>query len=233
MFMFVTAESSGVAVPSLEAVCCLPASRGGDSARVTSRSSPESTCDRCFDRRAAEQCRDVSTLWSLRRRIPVLGFALPAGLLALLVATVVYLDPTGDLSRTLRALAGADPRWLSLSTLGFLLSLAATARAWQLVFRALGSGVGGIEACARYGAGSLANTFLPARLGDGARLALFARTLPRSPGRTLSSAGALAAIGVSRGLAHALVILVGAALGAIRSGRWSRSPASSGPPRLA
>jgi hypothetical protein len=54
------------------------------------------------------------------------------------------------------------------------------------------------DSLARYGAGSLANTVLPARLGDGVRVGLFARVVP---GGALAVVGAVAAVGAVRWLA--------------------------------
>ena len=59
----------------------------------------------------------------------------------------------------------------------------------------LGGGIRFPDACARYGAGSLANTFLPGRAGDVIRLGLFGRVVP---GGTLAVAGAVAAVGAAR-----------------------------------
>jgi hypothetical protein len=64
-----------------------------------------------------------------------------------------------------------------------------------------------IEACARFGCGSLANTFLPVRGGDVVRLSLFGRVVP---GGMIVVAGAVAAFSVMRWLM--LVPLAGAAL---------------------
>lgn len=54
------------------------------------------------------------------------------------------------------------------------------------------------DALSRYGVGSLANTLLPARLGDGVRVGLFARVVP---GGALAVVGAVAAVGTVRWLA--------------------------------
>jgi Lysylphosphatidylglycerol synthase TM region len=54
------------------------------------------------------------------------------------------------------------------------------------------------DSLARYGVGSLANTVLPARLGDGVRVGLFARVVP---GGALAVVGAVAAVGAVRWLA--------------------------------
>lgn len=53
------------------------------------------------------------------------------------------------------------------------------------------------DALSRYGVGSLANTVLPVRLGDGVRVSLFARVVP---GGVLAVVGAVAAVGALRWL---------------------------------
>jgi uncharacterized membrane protein YbhN (UPF0104 family) len=55
-----------------------------------------------------------------------------------------------------------------------------------------------VDAFSRYGVGSLANTVLPARLGDGVRVSLFARVVP---GGALAVVGSVAAVGALRWLA--------------------------------
>jgi hypothetical protein len=56
-------------------------------------------------------------------------------------------------------------------------------------------GVTLVDACARFGCGSLGNTFLPIRGGDVIRLTLFSRIVP---GGMLAAAGAVAAFSVAR-----------------------------------
>jgi uncharacterized membrane protein YbhN (UPF0104 family) len=69
-----------------------------------------------------------------------------------------------------------------------------------------------VDACARYGVGSLLNSFLPARLGDAARVTLFARTLPAGEGVLLVSAGAFAAIEIAHVTVQAVVLAVASAV---------------------
>lgn len=121
----------------------------------------------------------------------------------------------GCFRASLAAATAADPRLAILGGCGFACSLVATGLGWRLAFRALGSGVSGLDACARYAAGPLVNTVSPARLGDGVRLALFGRTLPRRDGLVLSAAGAVAAMALVRALVQILVVGCGAATGAV------------------
>lgn len=121
----------------------------------------------------------------------------------------------GAAHASLAAAAAADPRLELLAGGGFAVSLAATAFAWRLGFRALGASLSGIDACVRYAAGSLVNTVSPARLGDGLRVALFGRALTPRQGLVLSTAGAVAAIALTRALVQLVVLSCGLAVGAV------------------
>ncbi len=110
--------------------------------------------------------------------------------------------------------AAANPRLELIAGLGFVASLLAATRCWRLVFQALGSRMDLSSSCAAYATGTLVNTFSPARLGDGVRAALFARSLPSRKGRALSAAGAVGALALARAFAHTLLIASAVALGA-------------------
>jgi uncharacterized membrane protein YbhN (UPF0104 family) len=90
----------------------------------------------------------------------------------------------------------------------FATSLAATAGAWRAAFGTAGARLGRVDAFSRYGAGSLVNTFVPARLGDGVRLALFTRTLPCAKWRVLAAGSSVAA--VTAAALPARLVLLGA-----------------------
>jgi phospholipase C len=95
----------------------------------------------------------------------------------------------------LTVVRSADPGELVLAGCCLTLALACSAGSWRAM---LGRRIRFPDACARYGTGSLANTFLPARGGDAIRLALFGRVVP---GGALEVAGAVTAVGVARWLA--------------------------------
>ncbi|HSP74543.1 MAG TPA: hypothetical protein VLN26_19390 [Gaiellaceae bacterium] len=98
--------------------------------------------------------------------------------LAVVGGGVAAFVASGRLGASMRLLARTDARLAWLAGVAFLVSLVATASAWRATFEACGARLSGIDASARYGVGSLANSFVPARLGDGLRLGLFMRTLP-------------------------------------------------------
>ena len=108
----------------------------------------------------------------------------------------------------------ANRGWLWIAALGFFVSLVGAAGAWRSAVRLCGSRVGLVDANARYGVGSLANTFSPARVGDAVRIALFSRTLDQ-PDRVWTTGGAVAAVGAARATALGMLIVYGAAMGAL------------------
>ena len=113
-------------------------------------------------------------------------------------------------------MAGADRRWLVAAVAGFLASLVATAGGWRLTLACCGGRLGHVDACARYGVGSLANTFLPARLGEAVRVGLFSKAFGRErSGRTLVTVGALGAVTVADTLTQSGVVGAAAIVGPV------------------
>lgn len=108
----------------------------------------------------------------------------------------------------------AQPAWLWLAALAVVASLVAFAQAWRSVLRSCGGTAGRVDSVARYAVGSGVNTFLPARLGDAVRIALFSRTL-QHPERVWTSAGAYTTVGAARTLWIAMLILGGFAFGVL------------------
>jgi hypothetical protein len=84
---------------------------------------------------------------------------------------------------------------LALAGSCFAAALVCSAGSWRTMLAAR-IGIGG--AVARYGVGSLTNTFLPGRAGDAVRVGLFGRV---APGGVIAVAGAVVAIGALRWLA--------------------------------
>jgi uncharacterized membrane protein YbhN (UPF0104 family) len=70
------------------------------------------------------------------------------------------------------------------------------------------------DACARYGAGSLANTFIPFRAGDAVRIGLFSRVLP-NPERVWTTGSAFAALGAARAVVLGALVVAGSATGTL------------------
>jgi glycosyltransferase 2 family protein len=94
----------------------------------------------------------------------------------------------------LAALRAANPEELALAAGCFAAATACAAASWRTM---LGGSLSFCDACARYGAGSLVNTLVPARAGDAVRLGLFGRV---APGGLLAAGGAAAAVGAARWL---------------------------------
>ena len=153
--------------------------------------------------------RDLLAL--VGRRTIVVAGALTAALIV--VATLPGLLGS-DVTAALHQLEAAQPIWLWLAALGFVGSLAGSALAWRSALAAVGGRSGPLDAGARYGVGSLVNSFAPARLGDVIRVGLFSRTLPGDD-RVLRTGGAFAAIGAARALVLAAMLIVGFSLGAL------------------
>jgi uncharacterized membrane protein YbhN (UPF0104 family) len=141
---------------------------------------------------------------------------LAVGVFSILVlgAVAVWFTARGARAGLTLALT-VDPRDGAAAVLGCVVSLVASATVWRICFQALGARVSGLEACGRYAAGSLVNAVSPARLGDGVRTALFARSLEGEEGRLTLAVGALGAVAICRAVAECSMIALGAALGAV------------------
>lgn len=126
---------------------------------------------------------------AIDRRLLVLA----AGGLAAVVA--VALSPALLREQVVDAFAGleeANAAWLWLGALAFLGAYVCSASAW----RAATGLPDRADAIARYGVGSLVNSFAPAHAGDAVRLALFAQA---APDHRLRAAGkALVGVGIAR-----------------------------------
>ena len=142
-------------------------------------------------------------------------FLAATGLTLALLAVAFVPELLGsEVRRALAGLSSARPIWLWLAGLCFLCSLVGTASAWRSAIGLVGGRIGRLDAGARYGIGSLINSFAPARLGDVARLALFSRAIDTNEG-LWRAGGSFAVIGVARALALALLIVAGSVAGAL------------------
>jgi uncharacterized membrane protein YbhN (UPF0104 family) len=142
-----------------------------------------------------------------------IAFALASLAVVAVVATMPQL--LGDQVREgIDGVGEANRAWLWISGLGFALSLAASGCAWRSALGRCGGDTSRLDAAARYGMGSLANAFAPAKLGTALRIVLFSRVL-HGEGRIWTSGG----IGTSVGVAHwvwlAAMLTFGAATGAL------------------
>jgi phosphatidylinositol alpha-mannosyltransferase len=119
-----------------------------------------------------------------------------------------------EVRRALTGLSSARPIWLWLAGVCFVCSLVGSAGAWHSAIGLVGGRLGWLDAGARYGVGSLINSFAPARLGDLARLALFSRALD-SDERVWQAGGSFVVVGVARALVLALLIVAASIAGAL------------------
>jgi uncharacterized membrane protein YbhN (UPF0104 family) len=154
---------------------------------------------------------DVEVVIKSSHRLFLAATALTLALLA--IAFVPELLGS-EVRRALAGLSSARPIWLWLAGVCFICSLVGTAGAWRSAIGLVGGRIGWLDAGARYGIGSLINSFAPARLGDVARLALFSRALDTDE-RLWRVGGSFVVIGAARALVLALLIVAGSIVGAL------------------
>ena len=143
------------------------------------------------------------------------GLAAAGGLLvalAVLVATPQLLGSRVDAA--VGTLDDANMTWLWLAGAGFIVAVLASAGSWLSAIRMCGGRLSAGDACARYGAGSLVNTLVPARAGDAVRIGLFSRALPNRE-RLWTTGGAFAALGAARAVVLAALVVAGSLAGAM------------------
>jgi uncharacterized membrane protein YbhN (UPF0104 family) len=156
-----------------------------------------------------------STIDHIRGRVGRRGYAAAALALIALIAAVATPQILGRrVAAALDILGNAHAPWLWLAAIGFTLSVLAASAAWRCSIAVCGGRLSLTDACARYGAGSLANTVLPFRAGDILRIALFSRALPVRQ-RLRTTGGAFAAMAASRALVIGALIVGGAAGGIV------------------
>jgi uncharacterized membrane protein YbhN (UPF0104 family) len=154
-------------------------------------------------------------LQQIRSRLGLRGIAATAALLIALVVALVTPQLLGTrVASALATLGQANSGWLWLAGVGFALAVIGSAGSWRSAIGLCGGHLSLTDACARYGAGSLVNTFVPARAGDAVRIGLFSRVLPNRE-RLWTSGGAFAALGAARAPVLAALVIGGAAVGAL------------------
>lgn len=156
-----------------------------------------------------------AALAQIHARVGRRGIAAAAVLLLALLA--VAATPRllgGTVAAALDAVGAANATWLWLAGAGFALSVAAAAGSWRCALGLCGGRLAASDACARYGAGSLVNTFVPARAGDAVRIALFSRVLPNRE-RLWTTGGAFAALGAARAVVLGALVVAGALAGVV------------------
>ncbi len=124
--------------------------------------------------------------------------------LGMAALAVVVLSPQLFQRQVLEALAAledANAGFLWLATGAFGVALVCSACAWRAATHLPDR----VDACARYGVGSLVNSLTPAHAGDAVRLALFAKASPDS--RLLTAGKALAGVGIGRLLCTGVLLL--------------------------
>jgi uncharacterized membrane protein YbhN (UPF0104 family) len=157
--------------------------------------------------------RNVGSLQG--RRVSRSSLAAGALLLCALGAALATPQLLGSrVGSALGTLGRADPHWLWVAAIAFALSLVGSAGCWRSAIGLCGGRTSLADATARYGAGSLVNTFVPARAGDAVRLALFSRLVPGEH-RVGATGGAFVAVGVVRAGVLGGLVVAGAILGVV------------------
>jgi uncharacterized membrane protein YbhN (UPF0104 family) len=156
-----------------------------------------------------EKAMNVGSVFrrELRRRRRAL---VAAGLFTLAVVAVAATPRLlgNQVSHAFDQLTDATPAWLWLAALLVVATTVAWAQVWRSAVRTVGGEVSRVDAVARYSLGSAVNTFLPARMGDVLRIALFSRVL-ETPTRVWTTAGVYTTIGAARALTAGVLILAG------------------------
>src|SRR5262249_52527325 len=132
----------------------------------------------------------------------------------------------GQLAAALHELG--DARRLPLVLAGVCAPLvpALTAAAWRSVLASSGVPLGVCQSWGLYGAGSLANTFLPGRMGDAIRIELFSRRLCHEQRRWLAC-GVATSVGLAQSVVLGVVLALGSLAGALPL--WTAAPALAVP----
>jgi len=151
----------------------------------------------------------------IRDRLGTRGIAAATAMLIVVVTIAATPQLLGTrVAEAFSSLDGADPRWLWVAAIGFVVSVTSAAASWRSAIGTCGGSLTLRDASARYGVGCLVNTFVPARAGDAVRIGLFARALPNRD-RLWTTGGAFAALGAVRALILSLLVVVGAIAGVV------------------
>ena len=137
-----------------------------------------------------------------------------APLVALLVVVATPQLAGHRLSQAWSALTGASPGWLWLSLAAFLASTLFSVLSLRTALGAAGARLTRVDAAARFGVGSLVNSFAPGSAGDAVRIALLAQRV-EGPNRIWTTTGATAAVAVLRGVSFAALVVAAAVVGAL------------------
>ena len=156
-----------------------------------------------------------TALAQVQTRMGRRGVAAALVLLSVLLVVVATPQLLGSrVAEALEVMSGASPTWLWVAAVGFAVALAAAAGSWRSAIGLCGGRLSPVDAAARYGAGSLVNTFVPFRAGDAVRIGLFARTVPNR-GRLWTTGGAFAALGAARAVVVGALVVAGAFAGVV------------------
>ena len=148
-----------------------------------------------------------------RRALALAGLAV--AIVLVVAATPQLLGP--EVRHAIDGLERAQPAWLWLAAVSFVGALLCNAWAWRTTILLCGGRIGWVNSVAAYGIGSLANSAMPARVGDAVRIGLFSRAFDAEERRERlwTTGGVFSAIGAARALCLGALVVVAAALGAL------------------
>jgi uncharacterized membrane protein YbhN (UPF0104 family) len=154
-------------------------------------------------------------MMEVRMRPSTRSFAACGVLLAILVVVATAPELLGSqVAEAFDGVAAAQASWLWWAGGAFAAALVSAACGWRAALVLCGARLSRVDACARYGVGSLVNSVTPARVGDVVRIALFARVLPGND-RVWKTGGACAAVAAARALALGLLLVSASVVGAL------------------
>jgi uncharacterized membrane protein YbhN (UPF0104 family) len=139
-----------------------------------------------------------------------------------LAAAVVFLGVAGvvaglagrQVRGTVGGLEDARPIWLWAAAFCFVGSLLASSSVWRAALALCGGRISRTDAAGCYSIGSLVNGFMPIRIGEAVRLALFARRLDGGD-KTWRMGGVFTVVASLRLVVFGVVVVCAAALGAV------------------
>jgi uncharacterized membrane protein YbhN (UPF0104 family) len=145
-------------------------------------------------------------------RRTLLGIALFSLAVAAVATMPQLLGP--QVGKAIGGLDSARPVWLWAAALGFVGSMVFGSWAWRSAAVMVGARMDKVDAAARFSIGSLVNSFLPARLGEAARIGLFSRRI-EGDDKLWKTGGIFAAVASGRGVAQALMVVAAFVVGAL------------------
>ncbi|MBV8079549.1 MAG: flippase-like domain-containing protein [Actinobacteria bacterium] len=141
--------------------------------------------------------------------------ALAVAVLAAVVVAAATPQLLGTrVAHAVAAVQDANRTWLLVAALAFGAGFVSCVLAWRAALAASGARISVLRGTASLGVGALVNTFVPARLGDVVKIALFSRSID-GPERIWTASGVYAAVSAARTLSIAALVVAASVTGAL------------------